>query len=258
MGTDSMTWTTGYVAMRRVCGIALLGLPLLLPACTPPGPVVNHRQSHVLCLPGIGGSNPVVRKLVGIINKDMEGYSAQTWDWTDIEKVTPLGDLVDEERNRMRAKVLADELVVWRQEHPDTNLYLSATSGGAGIVLFTCEALPEDFEISRVVFISAALSRDADLSPILRRSRGGIFNYYSRMDAAVLGLGTTIFGTTDRKHAASAGLVGFDPPRDPSNAGKLEQLAWRSEFVKVGNLGGHTGGFADEFLRTYVLPEFRE
>jgi hypothetical protein len=244
-------------SVRRILYTALpAAVLLLLPACADPGPVVNREQSHVLFLPGIGGSNLLVGRTTTLINENLEGYSAQTWDWTDLDRVTPLGDLMNEDLNRRRARRLADELVQWRQEHPRDHLYLAATSGGAGIVLFACEELPPDFVIERVVFIAPALSADADLSPILRRSRRGLFNYYSHMDFAVLGVGTSIFGTTDRKHAPSAGLVGFVEPADPAYDGRIEQLAWEPDFVKLGNIGGHTGGFSTAFLKAYILPAF--
>ncbi len=237
-------------------GSSLVLIAALLPACADPGPVVSPEQAHVLFLPGIGGSNLLVRRTATLINEQLPGYSAQTWDWTDIDRVTPLGDLMNEDLNRRRARRLADELLHWRQAHPRDRLYLAATSGGAGIILFACQQLPPDFRLERIIFISPALSRDVDLTPILRRSRLGLFNYYSHLDVAVLGVGTGIFGTTDRKHAPSAGLVGFDLPADPALAVKIEQLAWEPAFTRLGNIGGHSGAFASSFLEKHILPEF--
>jgi len=82
----------------------LAAVLLLLPACADPGPVINREQAHVLFLPGIGGSNLLVRRTTTLINERLPGYSAQTWDWTDLDRVTPLGDLMNEELNRRRAR----------------------------------------------------------------------------------------------------------------------------------------------------------
>jgi hypothetical protein len=224
--------------------------------CRSPQPIAEGHRGHVLILPGIGGELPSQHRLKRMIDDEVKCVMAQVWDWTDLGFSTPLGDLVDLGRNRRRAQDLADELLRWRCQNVDSLLYLVATSGGAGIVLFACEALPEDFQIERVVFISPALSPGVDLSPVLLRSRKGLFNYYSGRDVVILGAGTWLFGTTDRRHGASAGLVGFEEPVDAALAGKLEQLPWDRSMIRLGNLGGHTGGFATGFVRKHLLPLF--
>jgi hypothetical protein len=238
--------------------ITLLSTLVLLAAtgCRTTQPIDQGHRGQALILPGIGGELPNQHRLKRMIDDEVEGVTAQVWDWTDIGFSTPLGDLVELGRNRRRAQTLAGELVRWRCENPDSFLYLVATSGGAGIVLFTCEELPEDFQIERVIFISAALSPGVDLSPILLRSRKGLFNYYSRRDVVILGAGTWLFGTTDRRHRASAGMVGFEEPANAALAGKLEQLPWDRSMIRLGNLGGHTGGFATGFARKHLLRLF--
>ncbi len=206
---------------------------------------------HVMILPGIGGSNRWIRSFQRIIHNESPGVSAEVWDWTDIEPTWQLGDLIDLDRNLRRADALADSLVEWQNEHPGKRLYVAATSGGAGILLFACRKLPADFRLERVVLISPALSPDADLTPILSRSRKRMFFYRSPIDVLILGAGTLVFGTTDRRHVASAGMVGFRRKSD-----RIEELVWQPKMIFQGNLGGHLGAFSPSFARKFLLPLF--
>jgi len=106
--------------------------------------------------------------------------------------------------------------------------------------------------------LAAALSPTYDLSPALRRSQYGVFNYYSELDVGFLGAGTAIAGTVDREHALAAGAVGF---REPSNldgdgrqlyADKLHQVKWDPEMRWSGNFGGHLDWTNRPFARKYL------
>ncbi len=242
--------------LRGAVGAAA-GLVLVTAAgCIAPRRITGDAGGHVLVLPGIGGNNGWTQRLASMIDAEVAGVSAEVWDWTCIEPVGFLGDLMDERRNRRRAAVLAQQLVEWRQAHPDARLYLTAHSGGAGVVLFTCEALPADFRIERIVFISPAVSAGVDLTPALERSRLGVVNYYSERDRWILGLGTQVFGTTDRRRVRSAGLIGFRPPDDDRYDGKVTQIAWEPSMIPLGNVGAHMTGMAPAFVRVYLLPLF--
>lgn len=247
----------------RVMPFATL-LATVLAVVPPPvqhnGPPIrggDGAPAHVLVLPGIAGAYGTTHRLARLLNEELIDVTAEVWDWTTIDRTHILGDLWDLKRNLRRAQVLADALVAWRVEHPTTKLSLVAHSGGCGIVLFACQRLPEDFEIERVVLVSPALSPGADLAPILRRARRGLFHYMSSGDFLILGAGTVLCGTTDRRHVPSAGLCGFHPPRDPALAGKLEQFRWRWSMIREGNFGGHHSGMSAAFIRTHLVPLFR-
>jgi len=236
-------------------GSVLLGLCLfLLPGCRAPRAVGAGGGGHVLVLPGIGGNNAWTQHLAVMIDAEVEGVSAEVWDWTCVEPIGFLGDLMDEPRNRRRAAVLAEQLVAWRADHPGTRLYLVAHSGGAGVALFTCEALPAAFRLERVVFISPAVSPEVDLTPILKRSRRGLVNYYSSRDRWILGLGTEVFGTSDRRYARSAGLVGFARSDGHVADPRIVQIEWEPSMVSLGNVGAHMSGMAPAFVRQHILP----
>ena len=86
--------------------------------------------------------------------------------------------------------------------------------------------------------------------------------FWSPFDVVTLGLGTLVFGTVDRVHTVSAGMVGFRVPKDLDAEGerlyrKLHQVRWTPEMVSSGNLGGHIGTDNPAFLRKYVVPLLR-
>jgi hypothetical protein len=80
------------------------------------------------------------------------------------------------------------------------------------------------------------------------------------MDRALLGVGTSVAGTIDRRYGQSAGAVGFERPRfdNPSDAAlyerKLHQIRWRPEMGWSGHFGGHMAWTHRPFVRKYLAP----
>lgn len=226
--------------------------------CGRPYAIESNRATHVIILPGIGGNDPFIDRLRRMIGVELPDVSAQVWDWTQLEwrpSVLNLANLEDYDRNLRRAAVLQQRMVEWRHEHPRDRLYLIGYSGGTGIALFATERLPADFNVEALILIASGVSPDYDLTPALRHTRRGIFNYYSREDRAVLSDLTRKHGTMDRRFSDSAGLVGFKTPTDPKMAARLRQLAWEPSMERSSdNAGGHVGGLESQFALTYFLP----
>src|SRR2546430_801677 len=89
-------------------------------------------------------------------------------------------------------------------------LALPLYSGCAAVVLEGAGAVPAD-SLEGIVLLAPSVSARYDLKPPLRSARQGIDVFYSRHDWFVLGLGTVLSGTTDRRLAPAAGRVGFHP-----------------------------------------------
>ena len=135
---------------------------------------------------------------------------------------------------------------------------LVGKSGGAGIVVWALESLPDD-SVEVAVLIAPALSPTYDLARAMRAVRREMVVFWSPLDVIILGLGTRLFGTIDQVKSVSAGMVGFRPPAssdDPNRVqyAKLRQIRWRPEMAATGSLGGHLGSDSPAFLRKYVLP----
>ncbi len=167
-------------------------------------------------------------------------------------------DLTNVENHRTRAAEIVARVEEFRREKPGAPIFLVGKSGGTGMVVRALEALPEG-SIEAAVLISSALSPDYDLSPALKAVRREMVLFWSPLDVFVLGVGTRIFGTVDRKNAVSAGLVGFRRPPGLDASGeaqyaKLRQVKWAPKMASTGYLGGHVGPDSPAFLRKYVLP----
>jgi pimeloyl-ACP methyl ester carboxylesterase len=150
---------------------------------------------------------------------------------------------------------------------PNRPVTVIGHSGGTAIVVWALEDLaemqrksPDSCRVDRVILLAPALAPDYDLSKALRAVRTRLYVMYSYGDVGLMGAGTFVFGTMDRKHVTSAGLSGFRLPPDLSPADKLEyakvrQIPWTTKLVQSGNwLGGHMGWTTTQFAREFIAP----
>ena len=186
-----------------------------------------------------------------------------------VVKVVPWGhgiwrwhaDLTDAVNRDLQAGLVADEARAFRLANPGRPIHLIGKSGGTGVVVRALEGL-EDGVVDSVVLIAPAISRGYDLTRALKAVRRELVVFWSPLDLIILGAGTRIFGTIDRKKEVSAGLVGFRVPHPLSDEqraqyAKLRQVRWRPAMARTGYLGGHLGPDNPAFLRKYVVPLLR-
>ncbi len=171
-------------------------------------------------------------------------------------------DLSNVANQRAGSRAVADQVLAWRARYPDRPVFLVGKSGGTGIAVGALEILPEG-SVEGAVLLAAAISPTYDLTQALRAVVREVVVFWSPLDAIVLGVGTWVFGTVDRVHAVSAGLVGFKIPANLDAEGerqyrKLRQIRWTTELAAAGNLGGHAGTDNPAFLRKYVVPLLRK
>ncbi len=170
-------------------------------------------------------------------------------------------DLMWLRRNRLMAGKLARKLLAFRRAHPRTVIHVLAYSGGAGIAVFALERLRGRQLVDTLILACPALSPQYNLGPALRSAKR-CFALVSRRDRGILGLGTRIFGTTDRKHSAAAGMTSFSIPEsasadDVDEYRKLREVRWTPELQADGHTGGHTGWVSSPLLRRHLLPLLR-
>lgn len=183
-------------------------------------------------------------------------FCVQTFVWSH-GYARVLADQVDYEHAREQGQRLADELLAQRASCPTTPIYLLGSSAGVAVVLAALEVLPSCI-VDQAILLCPAVSSCYDLRPALRRVRGPIDIFYSSHDLAYLGVGTRIYGTSDRSWQPPAGRVGFrrtgHNPEDFVLYSRLRQHPWTPDVAWTGNKGGHYGSYADLHLQTYVLP----
>lgn len=167
-------------------------------------------------------------------------------------------DLMWLRRNRVMGAKLARKLLAFRRRHPETKIHLFACSGGAGIGVFACEHLRGRPIIETLILACPALSPAYNLAPALRAVQRG-YALVSHQDSWILGLGTRLFGTTDRRFTSAAGRVGFQIPEVASPADhaayeRLREIRWFPEMRAEGHRGGHTMWASPAFIRKHLLP----
>ncbi len=161
-----------------------------------------------------------------------------------------------------RARDVAETVRLYRRQRPDAPVFLVGKSGGCAVMVKALELL-ETPEVERAVLLSPALSPGYDLTRALGSVRSDVVVFRSPLDVFFLGLGTTVFGTSDRVWGWGAGMVGFRTPKptdDPARIAayrKLRQRSWTPGMVWSGHLGGHLGPDTPGFLARYVVPLLR-
>ncbi len=221
----------------------------------------SFEDDVIFLLDGVGGfqfAPIIIRKSLRSMNSDI-GTIVFRWQfglpgeiWTD---------LMWHRRNRHMAIKLARKILAFHRRHPSTRIHVIAYSGGAGIAVFALEALKSRPIIETLVLPCPAISPDYNLAPALRMVKHA-FVLTSIRDRIVLGLGTRVFGTTDRQFVRAGGNVGFHIPRSASEEDiqaydRLREIAWTSAMGKEGHYGGHTGWANVHLLCKHLLPILR-
>jgi pimeloyl-ACP methyl ester carboxylesterase len=149
------------------------------------------------------------------------------------------------------AKRIAARIAKHRKRYPDATIYLLGCSAGGGVAVRAAEYLTEDAWIDGLVLLSVAVNPHPDLTQASAHVRGPILNFSSCLDVMILGLGTTLFGTTDRRRGVSAGMIGFRGPQPAS----LKSIPWRPWMTRFHRMGGHHSAMKRRFITGVVAPE---
>ncbi len=213
----------------------------------------------VVILPGIEGRSSLNVNLARGLDEGGVKAGIEIYDWTVSIPGGALVSLTNYERNRRVAGQVKDRILRYRRRHPGRAVQLIGHSGGGGIAVMAAEALPSDAELASLILLAPAISPGYDLSKALRRTRYGVFNHHSSRDVGFLVLGTSLFGTVDRRHGPSAGAVGFERPvasdsEGASSYAKLHQVSWQPRMSRYGHHGGHIGWTDRRYVRHYLAP----
>ncbi len=173
------------------------------------------------------------------------------WPWhSGFEGVLAIPALINAGRTEKRAARLAGFITRRYRKLPDRPIYLFGISAGGFVVLRAIEMLPGDVRIHSAALLSAAIDPNRDLGPALSHIDHTLTDSYSYLDFVILGFGTAIFGTADRKHTASAGMVGLRHNGEE----KIVDVPWHPAMILTGRLGGHTSCSPPAYLSRYILP----
>jgi pimeloyl-ACP methyl ester carboxylesterase len=219
------------------------------------------KNGLVVVLPGIEGRSKYNADILKGLNDGGVPCAIEIYDWGTIVPLGALVNLAALDRNREQARQIAQRIVQYQQDYPDRPVHLVGHSGGGGVAVLALEALPPGHTVTSCLLLAAAISPDYDLTNALNHADEGVWNFYSDSDVGYLQVGTSLFGTIDRRHTRAAGAVGFKPrhpttwrSRDTGAYAKLHSIAYKSSMADAGNRGGHAGWTHRRFVSIWLAP----
>jgi len=215
-------------------------------------------NNTVIALDGVGGTGIMPQLLKLAVKVSGSKLHVQRYFWTH-GYFRPFHDLRDKEHIERKAEELAG--IIRSVKAESNHVQIIAKSGGCLVAVKALEQLDAN-ETSRIILMSPAISPQYDLSPALRAVSGKMVCFHSQHDKIILGLGTTIFGTSDGVRTVSAGCVGFANPPDSGVAldqyDKLEQHSWTPSMLKQLHTGLHSGNSSFPWILKHIVPILAE
>ena len=210
----------------------------------------RRRRGLTIVLGGVEGPSFFSAQMVrGLLASGYRGAVMRV-DWNDgIQFIRSITNLMNRSHHDRWAKRVAEIVAAYQREHPCAPISIVAQSGGCWIAVRTLELLPKNMRISTVALHAPAISPDYDLRPALANCTHALISVEAFGDFVILGLGTLIFGTADRRHTPAAGLVGFRNPPD-----KVVSMRWRPSWLNQHHFGNHTSSASFALIRDLIGP----
>lgn len=224
----------------------------------------NAPSSHgdVYYLDGAGGGGVISNWGRGV--RSGLASAGFNGDFVEPHWETGMGVFADQVASDAYKRQKAGEVAVMirdaKAKFPDAPITLMGLSAGTAVAVFALEALPVDCQVDTVVLLGASIGNDYDLTRALQRVSGRLYVFTSENDA-VLNFAVPMAGTADREagDVPSAGLDGFVVPDGASMTtrrlySRVTNIAWRTEFERDADFGGHTDTTHPQFVRDHIAP----
>lgn len=212
----------------------------------------RRKRGLALVVGGIEGPSPFNHSMVmGILKSGYRGAVVRV-DWNaGVPLVRSLVNLIHKRHKERQADNLANIILDHRRKFADSPICLLAQSGGCWIVIRALEKLPHTVKVHRAVLLAPSISPGYDTRIAASRCEYGLVSVGGPGDFVFLGIGTLIFGTSDRVFSPSAGWFGwhYHPP------GFVESR-WHPDWLRYGYLGNHTSSSSQLFICHVLAPTF--
>lgn len=208
----------------------------------------RRERGKTWLLDGVGGDNRLPRRCRrGLLHAGMpEAMEIFNWQlgWAGMW----IGDVICERRNRYQVALLRRRVRDYQREYPDRPIRLIGHSGGAALVTWCLEKMPPG-SVADAILLSPALSPGYDLTAALTAVKRQVIVIHSPLDIWMIGLGTLMVGTVDRRWCVSAGVTGFR-----ESDAKLRQIRWSPKMMKLNWYGGHNSSASTSFSSRVLAP----
>lgn len=210
----------------------------------------RRRRGVIFILGGIEGPSLYARAMaVGLLRSRCRGaVVVHRWN-AGIPFIRSARNLMSRAHHERCAAELAARIEAHRRDFPHTPVSLLGQSGGCWVIVRTLETLGPHRAVDRAVLLCPAISPGYDPSRAAAACRDGLVSIRGPGDLFMLGLGTSLFGTSDRRHTPAAGLVGWR-----RSARGFHDVTWRPSWLRTGYLGNHITSASPAFIRDIVGP----
>ncbi len=170
------------------------------------------------------------------------------WSWHTLGQAMLLVPALRSRRlHRAAALRLARFVRRMHRRRPNRAIWLVGFSGGGWVAVRALELLGPEGAVRGAAICAAPISRDYDLNRAARAVAGRLVVTSSWGDWILLGLGTTLLGTADGRHAPAIGMVGPKPET-------VDGVSWRVGDIRRGHWGGHFSACNARWLAERVWP----
>jgi len=215
--------------------------------------ISSGQPNTVIVVPGIGGDGDVYAKIVRSLHDHGSDDRLCVSDWGSSFPIFFIS-ISSQTWHQNAEHHLADQILQWRADHPNSRLALIAHSAGAGVVAGAIARLPEGVRVGPIIFLAPALSPGFDLRPMLTHATV-VHVFFSPDDLFWQGFGPTIFGNYDRVHSSGAGRAGFTlAGLNPSEKARVIQHPYQTRWKSLDNDGGHYDWMAEPFVAKVLKP----
>lgn len=210
----------------------------------------RRKRGLLLVLGGIEGPSPYNHAMAcGILRAGYRGAVVR-FGWNrGVPFLRSLVNLMSRRHHQRQASRLAERIISYKCQYPAAPVSLLAQSGGCWIVLKALEQLPPDVKVRIAVLIAPSMSPDYDTQLAASKCANGMISIGGPGDFFFLGLGTTLFGTSDRVRTPSAGWIGWHhhPPG-------FREVRWHPDWVRYGYFSNHTSSSSRNFVERLIAP----
>ncbi len=212
----------------------------------------RRRRGLVLVLGGIEGPSQYNYDMVRALLRSRYRGSVVRVDWNaGIPFLRSLVNLISRRHKQRQSVNLARLIVEHQRAYPDSPVGLIAQSGGCYIVVRALEQLPDAVQVQTAILLAPSISPGYDITVAADRCKDGLISVGGPGDFFFLGLGTLLFGTSDRVFSPSAGWVGWHH-RPPG----FVEARWHPSWVRFGYYGNHTSSSSPRFIANVLARNF--
>jgi len=212
----------------------------------------RRKRGLLLVLGGIEGPSPYNHAMAcGVLRAGYRG-AVKRFGWNrGVPFLRSLVNLMSRRHHARQTARLVERIVWFKTRYPEAPVSLLAQSGGCWIVIKALELLPADMGVHSAVLIAPSMSPAYNISLAASKCAAGLTSIGGPGDYFFLGLGTTLFGTSDRVHTPSAGWIGWH--HHPTG---FREVRWHPSWVRYGYFSNHTSSSAVRFIQCVLVGSF--